>query len=58
MQIVEANNKNKFWLVTNWGRVGTKGQVGLGEFDTKSDVLNAFNKTFKKKAGVTWANRA
>jgi len=25
MQIVEANNKKNYWLVTNWGRVGTKG---------------------------------
>jgi len=25
MQIVEAYNKKNYWLVTNWGRVGTKG---------------------------------
>ena len=43
MQIVEATNKKKYWLVQNWGRVGTKGQDGLKDYTNKAECLKAFH---------------
>jgi poly [ADP-ribose] polymerase len=57
MQVVEANNKKTYWLVQNWGRVGTTGQSGLKDFNSKAECLKAFHSKFKQKAGVSWENR-
>lgn len=65
-----SNNNNKFYRIqllqdgssfktwTRWGRVGEFGQsalLGSGEFD---DALRNFEKKFKDKSGLRWADRA
>ncbi|KAK4869128.1 hypothetical protein LT330_006128 [Penicillium expansum] len=69
-QTVAANNANKFYRVqllvganskyfawTRWGRVGEHGQsacLGTGDL---ADALQHYEKKFKDKSGLRWANR-
>ncbi|KAF2770554.1 PARP-domain-containing protein [Teratosphaeria nubilosa] len=64
-----SNNNYKFYRIqllegphgeyrtwTCWGRVGARGQTALLGDDITS-ALNHFEKKFKDKSGLTWANR-
>jgi predicted DNA-binding WGR domain protein len=57
LQLVESNDGKKYWMVQHWGRVGTGGQNQVKEFADKATALKEFNKKFKSKAGVTFAER-
>jgi poly [ADP-ribose] polymerase len=70
-QTVSANNNNKFYIIqllsvsggqsyfawTRWGRVGEHGQSACLGTGTLSDAIGHFEKKFKDKSGLTWANR-
>jgi predicted DNA-binding WGR domain protein len=57
LQLVEANNSGKFWMVQHWGRIGSSGQSQVKEFGSQAEALKAFNSKFKSKAGTDFANR-
>ncbi|KAJ7123458.1 PARP-domain-containing protein [Mycena epipterygia] len=53
-----AKNPDSYSLYTRWGRVGEEGQTRLEEsFKSVSDAEKMFNKKFKSKTGVEWAER-
>ncbi|GKT41302.1 poly [ADP-ribose] polymerase 2-B [Colletotrichum spaethianum] len=64
-----TNNNNKFYRVqlvqngttyktwTRWGRVGEWGQCAVLGDGTLNDALSNFDKKFKDKSGLAWANR-
>ncbi|BEI80766.1 hypothetical protein CcaverHIS002_0112950 [Cutaneotrichosporon cavernicola] len=64
-----GNNNNKFYRVqllhrgtsyktwTRWGRVGEMGQSSILGGGTLPDALTNFNKKFKDKSGLNWAQR-
>jgi len=56
-QVVESVSGSEYWLVQHWGRIGTSGQSQVKDFAGKAQVLKEFQKKFKEKAGVEWANR-
>ncbi|KAK8089066.1 hypothetical protein PG997_004027 [Apiospora hydei] len=69
-QTNSSNNNNKFYRVqllrnvngdykawTRWGRVGEGGQSALLGNGTLEDALKNFNKKFKDKSGLAWADR-
>ena len=54
-QLLENGADHKTW--TRWGRVGERGQsavLGSGSLD---DALRNFEKKFKDKSGLKWADR-
>jgi poly [ADP-ribose] polymerase len=42
---------------TRWGRVGENGQSAALKFDDLKSAMAMFEKKFKDKSGLTWANR-
>ncbi|KAL1581927.1 hypothetical protein WHR41_09215 [Cladosporium halotolerans] len=55
LQLLENGSEYKTW--TRWGRVGESGQhalLGAGGFD---DALKNFEKKFRDKSGLKWADR-
>ncbi|KAK0702580.1 poly polymerase catalytic domain-containing protein [Apiosordaria backusii] len=50
-----SNNNNKTW--TRWGRVGEHGQTSVPATGSLADAMRQFEKKFKDKSGITWANR-
>jgi predicted DNA-binding WGR domain protein len=58
MQVVEANDKKKYWFVQHWGRTGTSGQVQIKGPSSKDAAVKALKSKFRQKSGKDWANRA
>ena len=69
-QTVASDNANKFYRIqllagtnsnymtwTRWGRVGENGQSSAFKFDDLKSAITMFEKKFKDKSGLTWANR-
>lgn len=69
-QTVASDNANKFYRIqlltsstgtfitwTRWGRVGENGQSAGVTFSDLKDAMVLFEKKFKDKSGLTWANR-
>ncbi|KAK4196755.1 putative poly polymerase 2 [Triangularia verruculosa] len=65
-----SNNNNKFYRIqllvdprgvyrtwTRWGRVGDHGQTQVPAEGSLADAMKQFEKKFKDKSGITWANR-
>ncbi|KAJ2895246.1 hypothetical protein MKZ38_006746 [Zalerion maritima] len=64
-----GNNNNKFYKIqiltngaqyktwTRWGRVGERGQNTILGNGSLADAIKNFEKKFKDKSGLTWANR-
>ncbi|KAK4172040.1 putative poly polymerase 2 [Triangularia setosa] len=65
-----SNNNNKFYRIqllvdpqgvcrtwTRWGRVGDHGQTQVPATGSLADAMGQFEKKFKDKSGITWANR-
>lgn len=66
-----GNNNNKFYRLqllrnafgvyqtwTRWGRVGDRGQSASLGGGSLADALEHFNKKFKDKSGLAWADRS
>ncbi|KAK3686150.1 poly-ribose polymerase-like protein [Podospora appendiculata] len=65
-----SNNNNKFYRVqllvdpagtyrtwTRWGRVGERGQTALAGEGPLARAMSGFEKKFKDKSGLSWAQR-
>ncbi|KAK0668075.1 putative poly polymerase 2 [Cercophora samala] len=65
-----SNNNNKFYRIqllvdpqgvyrtwTRWGRVGDHGQTQVPATGSLAEAMRQFEKKFKDKSGITWANR-
>ena len=57
IQVVMSDENEIYWLGQHWGRIGTAGQHQVKEFASKDKVIKEFNKKFKSKTGVDFANR-
>ncbi|KAK1974714.1 poly polymerase catalytic domain-containing protein [Colletotrichum cereale] len=55
IQLVQDGTTYKTW--TRWGRVGEWGQCAVLGNGSLNDALNNFDKKFKDKSGLAWANR-
>lgn len=56
IQLMAGTNSN-FMTWTRWGRVGENGQSAAHCFTSLPNAMALFEKKFKDKAGLTWANR-
>lgn len=54
-QVIFSSNDYRVW--TRWGRVGEHGQTRLLGYGDLSDSLRTFEKKFREKSGLTWAQR-
>jgi len=57
MQVVECNDKSKYWFVQHWGRIGTSGQSKVSPFSGKEAAVKALKSKFRQKAGVAFESR-
>ncbi|KAK1965331.1 PARP-domain-containing protein [Colletotrichum sublineola] len=55
IQLVQNGTTYKTW--TRWGRVGEWGQCAILGDGSLNDALSNFDKKFKDKSGLAWANR-
>ncbi|KAK2033059.1 PARP-domain-containing protein [Colletotrichum zoysiae] len=55
IQLVQDGSTFKTW--TRWGRVGEWGQCAVLGNGSLNDALSNFEKKFKDKSGLAWANR-
>lgn len=57
MQLLVANNKNRFWVFTSWGRIGTDiRDRKLDEKYTLEEAKQQFTYLFFQKTGNDWKN--
>lgn len=69
-QTVASDNANKFYRIqllagtngtfmtwTRWGRVGENGQSANQTYSNVRDAMALFERKFKDKSGLAWANR-
>ncbi|XP_055614181.1 poly [ADP-ribose] polymerase [Uranotaenia lowii] len=55
MQILQADNGNKFWFFRAWGRIGTTiGGNKLEKCDTAFEAIDSFNYHYQDKSGNSW----
>lgn len=57
LQILHNGSGADFKTWTRWGRVGERGQSAMLGSGSLDDALHNFEKKFKDKSGLTWANR-
>eukprot|EP00443_Scrippsiella_acuminata_P132303 CAMPEP_0115586420 /NCGR_PEP_ID=MMETSP0272-20121206/7693_1 /TAXON_ID=71861 /ORGANISM="Scrippsiella trochoidea, Strain CCMP3099" /LENGTH=314 /DNA_ID=CAMNT_0003021491 /DNA_START=40 /DNA_END=983 /DNA_ORIENTATION=+ len=57
MQVVESNDRSKYWFVQHWGRIGTTGQTQVKGPSSKDAAVKAMKAKFKQKSGKAWENR-
>lgn len=57
MQVVESNDKSKYWFVQHWGRNGTAGQTQVKGPSGKDTAVKLMKSKFRQKSGKDWANR-
>jgi len=57
MQVVESNDKSKYWFVQHWGRIGTSGQNQVKGPFNKEAAVKALKSKFRQKAGVAFESR-
>lgn len=57
LQLVENEDSTKFHLYMRWGRTGTSGQAQVEDFDDFDKAYAAFDKKFKDKTTLPWAER-
>lgn len=58
MQVVESNDKSKYWFVQHWGRVGTAGQSQVKGPSGKDEAIKLMTSKFRSKTGKNWADRS
>jgi len=57
MQVVESNDKSKYWFVQHWGRIGTAGQTQVKGPSAKEKAVKLMEAKFKQKTGKKWEER-
>jgi predicted DNA-binding WGR domain protein len=57
MQVVESNDKSKYWFVQHWGRIGTSGQTQVKGPSSKDTAIKLMQQKFRAKSGKPWAQR-
>lgn len=57
MQVVESNDKKKYWFVQHWGRIGTTGQTQVKGPSSKDTAVKAMKSKFRQKSGKDWSQR-
>lgn len=55
--LVDDKKKSTYYSHTRWGRVGEEGQVKTLKETSLADAKQEFEKKFKEKSGLEWANR-
>ncbi|KAH8292667.1 hypothetical protein KR044_013023 [Drosophila immigrans] len=58
LQLLEADNKNKYWIFRSWGRIGTTiGNSKVENFNTVIDAIHNFHVVYSDKTGNEFENR-
>ena len=57
MQVVESNDKAKYWFVQHWGRNGTAGQLQVKGPSSKDKAIKLLEQKFRQKSGVKFEDR-
>ncbi|KAM7363583.1 poly-(ADP-ribose) polymerase [Cochliomyia hominivorax] len=58
IQLLESDNKNKYWIFRSWGRIGTTiGGTKLVKFDNLLDAISSFKDLYLEKSGNHFENR-
>jgi poly [ADP-ribose] polymerase len=57
MKLLQNGSGSDFKTWTRWGRVGERGQSAMLGNGSLADAHKNFEKKFKDKSGLTWANR-
>jgi predicted DNA-binding WGR domain protein len=57
MQVVESNDKAKYWFVQHWGRNGTSGQMQVKGPTDQAKAVKMMEAKFRQKTGKSWADR-
>jgi predicted DNA-binding WGR domain protein len=57
MQVIESNDKSKYWFVQHWGRIGTAGQTQVKGPSNKDKAKKLMEQKFRQKVGKAWADR-
>ncbi|XP_017778505.1 PREDICTED: poly [ADP-ribose] polymerase [Nicrophorus vespilloides] len=58
LQVLEADNRNEYWLFRSWGRTGTN--IGGNKVEPQSslhDAIQAFETLYEEKTGNEWEYR-
>ncbi|XP_065370938.1 poly [ADP-ribose] polymerase [Calliphora vicina] len=59
LQLLESDNKNKYWVFRSWGRIGTTiGGNKLEDFRNLMDAISSFKEIYLEKSGNHFDNRA
>ncbi|XP_013111859.1 poly [ADP-ribose] polymerase [Stomoxys calcitrans] len=59
LQLLESDNKNKFWVFRSWGRIGTTiGGNKLEDFSSLNAAIESFHSNYLDKSGNHFQNRA
>ncbi|KAK6618637.1 hypothetical protein RUM43_013028 [Polyplax serrata] len=58
MQILESDDKKKYWFFRAWGRIGTTiGGNKCDRYSTLDDCIQLFKESFEEQTGNEWDNR-
>ncbi|KAK8763975.1 hypothetical protein V5799_033404 [Amblyomma americanum] len=58
LQLLESDNRNRYWVFRAWGRVGTSvGGHKVEEMDSLHEAKNHFKSLFEEKTGNLWEDR-
>jgi len=57
MQVVESNDRSKYWFVQHWGRTGTGGQLQVKGPTSKDNAVKLMKGKFRQKTGKAWEDR-
>jgi len=58
MQVIHELNQDNFFLFTQWGMIGQRGQFQTTPFESLAKATAEFLKIFKSKAGNDWNDRS
>ncbi|GLV44778.1 Poly-(ADP-ribose) polymerase [Carabus blaptoides fortunei] len=58
IQLLEADNKKKYWVYRSWGRISTTiGGIKVEEMNTLKQAKDHFKALYEEKTGNMWTNR-
>ncbi|KAM7298231.1 poly [ADP-ribose] polymerase 1 [Ixodes scapularis] len=58
LQLLESDQRNRYWVYRAWGRVGTSvGSNKLEQMDTLEEAKHHFKALFEEKTGNPWSQR-
>eukprot|EP01130_Rhizamoeba_saxonica_P018108 TRINITY_DN8972_c0_g1_i1.p1 TRINITY_DN8972_c0_g1~~TRINITY_DN8972_c0_g1_i1.p1 ORF type:complete len:639 (-),score=126.74 TRINITY_DN8972_c0_g1_i1:61-1977(-) len=56
LQLLESDVKDRYWVWTNWGRVGAKGSSKIFNHSDLNSAKNLFLKRYKQKTMNNWGD--